>query len=172
MNEKNMRFKLIRKELGKNQTEFAQSIGLTQSSITMIERGEREVLERHIKSICSIFHVNETWFLTGKGTMFTQEKEKADLVKWAERLAYEGDSFAHRLAVVISRLTPEQLDTLAEIAEQLASSSKEKHDVNEPAALQQELTFTSYDIPEEKLSASDGDDTVGENALIVAERRE
>lgn len=121
----NTRFKSVRKALGKNQTEFAKEIGLTQSSITMIERGERDVLERHIKTICSIFHVNEKWLVDGEGTMFTKEKEKTDLVAWAERMAAEGDTFAHRLAVVISRLTPEQLDTLAEIAEKLVGQAKE-----------------------------------------------
>ncbi len=130
----NTRFKSVRKALGKNQTEFAKEIGLTQSSITMIERGERDVLERHIKTICSIFHVNEKWLVDGEGTMFTKEKEKTDLVAWAERMAAEGDTFAHRLAVVISRLTPEQLDTLAEIAEKLVGQSKKEA----PAAPQKE----------------------------------
>jgi len=168
----NGRINLLRKELGLNQKEFGSRIGLGQAGISWMEQAGNTVTEQNIAMICKEFNVDKKWLLTGEGTMFTQEKEKADLVAWATRLAYEGDTFAHRLAVTLSRLNDEQLEMIANIVEQLAANGKEKHDVNEPVALQQELTFTSYDIPEEKLSASDGDDTVGESALIVAERRE
>ena len=166
----NERIRLLRKELGLNQNDFAQRIGLKQGAVSKFEQSGSTVTEQNVSMICKEFNVDKRWLLTGEGTMFTQEKEKADLVAWATRLAYEGDTFAHRLAVTLSRLNDEQLEMIANIVEQLAANGKEKHDVNEPAALQQELTFTSYDIPEEKLSASDGD--VGESALIVAERRE
>lgn len=156
----NTRFKLVRKTLGKNQTDFAKEIGLTQSSITMIERGERDVLERHVKSICSIFHVDENWLLNGEGEMFSKEKEKTDLMEWAERLSEEGDSFAYRLAVCISNLTQEQLDMLAEIAEKLVAED------NRPRRKQHECLSDSP----AKISTSY--ETTSESVLMVAEHRE
>ena len=156
----NTRFKLVRKTLGKNQTDFAKEIGLTQSSITMIERGERDVLERHVKSICSIFHVDENWLLTGEGEMFSKEKEKTDLMVWAEKLSEEGDTFAYRLAVCVSKLNQDQLDMLAEIAEKLVANDK-KAERNQYECISDAPT-----------NVSSGYEPVVESVLMVAEHGE
>ena len=130
----NSRIRILRKELGLKQYEFANSIGLKNGAISWMEKSGNTVTDQNIEMICSKFKVNKKWLVDGEGTMFTKEKEKTDLVAWAERMAAEGDTFAHRLAVVISRLTPEQLDTLAEIAEKLVGQSKKEA----PAAPQKE----------------------------------
>ena len=41
----------------------------------MIKLGDRKVQDRHIKTICSIFNVNEDWFRTGKGEMFNKKND-------------------------------------------------------------------------------------------------
>lgn len=66
------RLKQLRELLGYNQTEFSKSLGLGRSTLGMMEVGKREILERHIKTICSIFNVNENWLRTGEGEMFVQ----------------------------------------------------------------------------------------------------
>lgn len=70
----NERVKMVRKHFCQNQTEFGKRIGLTQSSVTFIENGKREVSEKHIKIICSEFRVNEDWLRTGEGDMISGEK--------------------------------------------------------------------------------------------------
>lgn len=69
------RLKYIRKALNLTQTKFAKEIGLSQTSLGMIEVGDRKVQDRHIKTICSIFNVNEDWFRTGKGEMFIKVED-------------------------------------------------------------------------------------------------
>jgi len=64
------RLKYIRKTLNLTQKNFAKEIGLSQTSLGMIEVGDRKVQDRHIKTICSLFNVNENWFRTGNGEMF------------------------------------------------------------------------------------------------------
>ena len=64
------RIRLIRKELGLNQGQFSGKIGLTQTSVSMIERGRSVLTEKNIKLICATFAVNEDWLRTGKGEMF------------------------------------------------------------------------------------------------------
>lgn len=64
------RLKLLRKELQLTQEEFAKSIGLGKSSIAMIETGERTLLDRHIKLICTLWNVNPNWLVYGNGQMF------------------------------------------------------------------------------------------------------
>lgn len=67
------RLKELRKALNLNQTEFAQQLGLTQSTITLLEHGKSPITEKHIKPICSVFNVNENWFRTGRGEMFNDD---------------------------------------------------------------------------------------------------
>jgi transcriptional regulator with XRE-family HTH domain len=64
------RIRLIRKKIGLKQGEFADRIGLTQTSMSMIEAGKSSLTDKNIKLICATFGVNEDWLRTGKGTMF------------------------------------------------------------------------------------------------------
>ena len=73
MNSINDRVKQIRISIDKNQTEFADMLGFAQSGIAMIESGKRSVSDRHIKTICSVFNVSESWLRTGDGDMFVQD---------------------------------------------------------------------------------------------------
>lgn len=78
------RIKEIRKALGLNQEDFSKKIGLSQSSLAMIEVGKRNFSDKHIKLICSTFNINEQWLRTGNGDMFSTspyEKEFMDIFK-------------------------------------------------------------------------------------------
>jgi DNA-binding XRE family transcriptional regulator len=64
------RLRAVRKKLGLNQWDFARQIGLTQTTISMIEVGSTVLTEKNIKLICVTFNVNEHWLRTGQGEMF------------------------------------------------------------------------------------------------------
>ncbi len=51
-----------------NQADFSKRLGIGQSTLAMMEVGKRTILDRHIKTICSLFHVDEHWFRTGEGS--------------------------------------------------------------------------------------------------------
>ncbi len=72
------RLKLIRANLGISQLEFAKALGIGQSTLGMMEVGKREILDRHIKTICSVFNINEDWFRTGKGEMYNGNEISLD----------------------------------------------------------------------------------------------
>ena len=67
----NERIKLLRKTLGLNQKDFGDKLGITDASVSRIEKGERNPSEQTIKSICREFNVNYAWLLEGKGEMFS-----------------------------------------------------------------------------------------------------
>ena len=69
----NERLRIVRSHMEMNQSEFARALGIGQSTLAMMETGRREIHERHIKTICSIFNVNERWFRTGEGEPFPTE---------------------------------------------------------------------------------------------------
>jgi transcriptional regulator with XRE-family HTH domain len=76
------RVKKARKYLNLNQTEFAKTVGLTQTALSMIEIGKSKLTEKNIKLICNIHNINERWLRCGEGEMFCAspyEKEFSDI---------------------------------------------------------------------------------------------
>lgn len=74
----NDRVKEVRKNLNLSQEEFGNSIGLSKSGISNIEKGTRNVTSKHIKLISTIFGIDELWLKTGiKSTesLISSEKE-------------------------------------------------------------------------------------------------
>ena len=69
----NQRIKILRKSLNLTQKEFAQKIYVSTSFQTLLELGQKKVLDRHIKLIVSAFGVSEAWLRTGEGEMFEKD---------------------------------------------------------------------------------------------------
>ncbi|MDP1394429.1 helix-turn-helix transcriptional regulator [Lysinibacillus capsici] len=87
------RIKEIRNALSMNQTEFAQHLGLSQSTLAMIEVGKRTFNDKHIKIICSTFNINEDWLRTGKGEMFNSSLYEKELIDIFDNLAPETQEY-------------------------------------------------------------------------------
>lgn len=81
------RLKKIRKSLGLNQTEFSKHLGITQTAYSMIENGNRPLARKYVKIICSLFNVNEDWFLTGEGDMFLSSPYEKEFIEIFSHLA-------------------------------------------------------------------------------------
>jgi transcriptional regulator with XRE-family HTH domain len=75
----NNRILELRKTLHLSQESFGQKIMLSKSGISNLERGQRTVTERTIKTICSTFNVNEEWLRTGEGDMFTTSEDLIEI---------------------------------------------------------------------------------------------
>ena len=61
------RIREVRKSLKMTMDQFGERIGVTKSTISNIENGNRNATEHMIKSICREFEVNEEWLRTGAG---------------------------------------------------------------------------------------------------------
>ena len=57
----NERLNLLRKTLNISQEEFGKRLGVTGASISRLEKGERNITEQMIKSICREFNVDYIW---------------------------------------------------------------------------------------------------------------
>ena len=69
----NERIRWFRKDhLRISQAEFAQVIGMKQTSVSTFERNGASVSDQIVKSICMGFSVNEAWLRTGEGEMLEQ----------------------------------------------------------------------------------------------------
>lgn len=64
----NERMRYIRKEILQfNQTQFAETIGMKQTSVSSMEKNGATVSEQAIKSTSAIHGISEVWIRTGKG---------------------------------------------------------------------------------------------------------
>ena len=104
------RLKLLRKELGLNQQEFANKVGVNRGTLANYEVGRNEPIDAVVKLICDKFHVNETWLRTGEGEMFIEVDQKDDIQRMVdEMLANDSADLKRRLVAAILRLSPEQI---------------------------------------------------------------
>jgi transcriptional regulator with XRE-family HTH domain len=71
----------IRKALKMKQGEFAKRLGIKQSVVSNIERGQNGITDANIRLICVVFNVNEEWLRTGKGEMFIPENSLSEQEK-------------------------------------------------------------------------------------------
>lgn len=71
----NERIKDLRKIVGLSQKEFGEHIGVSDTAISKIEKGERNPSEQTIKSICREFNVNYAYLKEGLGDMFSNLPE-------------------------------------------------------------------------------------------------
>lgn len=71
----NERIKLLRKTIGLSQRDFGKKIGVGDTAISKIEKGENTPSEQTVKSICREFNVNYAWLLEGIGDMFSAVPE-------------------------------------------------------------------------------------------------
>ena len=65
----------LRSALNLNQEEFAKKIRVSKGYITSLENSHRELNSRLVKLISDTFGANEDWLQTGKGKMFTEQKD-------------------------------------------------------------------------------------------------
>lgn len=124
----NERIRLLRKELGLNQSDFGNKIGVKQGTVAGYESGARTPLDAVVSSICREFDVNEEWLRTGEGEMFEQMTEQQKLLKYTGMLLKDKDS-AIVNAIQSFIVTYEQLDdtskaTLEKIAQQFIDNQK------------------------------------------------
>lgn len=124
----NERIRLLRKELGLNQSDFGNKIGVKQGTVAGYESGARTPLDAVVSSICKEFDVNEEWLRTGEGEMFEQMTEQQKLLKYTGMLLKDKDS-AIVNAIQSFIVTYEQLDdtskaTLEKIAQQFIDNLK------------------------------------------------
>ncbi len=72
MDEINTRFKEMRKRLKLSQKQLGDSLGLSDSGISSIEKGTRNVTAKHIKLLEATFGIRENWLRTGEEPMLVQ----------------------------------------------------------------------------------------------------
>lgn len=105
----NKRIKQLRTELGMNQTDFGKKLGIAQTYLSQIEKGDRDVTDKIFKIICLVLwdgkHVNEKWLETGDGDMFEKQSKDIEISSLlADVENMDNSNFKKRLISALARL--------------------------------------------------------------------
>lgn len=123
----NERIKAVRLALGISQEEFGKRLGVTRGAITNIELNKVEPKPLFVDLICREFNVNEDWLKNGAEPMFLQRSRNEELSAFFGDLLNGELDFKHRLISVMSRLSVDQWQMLADMANMLVEEmQKEK----------------------------------------------
>ena len=121
----NERIKKLRQTLGLSQDEFGRRLGVTRGAVTNIELNKVAPKPLFVDLICREFNVSEEWLRTGEGEMFQPKSRNEELFEFAAKVA-EGDpgNIQAQLLSVMSRLTDEQWEVLAQVAREFVEEVK------------------------------------------------
>ena len=107
------RIRAVRKKLGLNQANFAKQIGLTQTSLSMLEVGDNSITEKNVKLICVTFNVNEHWLRTGEGQMFNSSPYAKEVGDIMENLTSETQQYLLLMARELLNIQEQLLNNTA-----------------------------------------------------------
>ena len=108
----NERIRVLRKTLKLKQADFGRQIGLTQTSLSMIERGVNNLTDKNIKLICSAFNVSEEWLREGTGNMFNDNPYVKELCAICNALTPETQLSLLKMARELRRIEERLLDSI------------------------------------------------------------
>lgn len=114
----NKRIKELRIVLGLNQTDFAESIGVTRGVIANIELGRVKPREGILNMLMKIYDVNKNWLLNNEGNMFYSSEKNIELEKLMNEA--KNNSFLCDLLLKISKLDSGSLDFVDELVNRIS----------------------------------------------------
>lgn len=125
--EQHERIKKVRKAFNLTMEQFGERIGVAKSTISNIEKGNRNATDHMIKSICREYNVNEDWLRTGSGgdeNMFIPE----DAIKYIKmgKAAKTPNEFREFLIQIMESLPDEYCDFLYEEFKRFAENQAKK----------------------------------------------
>lgn len=125
--EQGQRVKAVRKELGMTLDAFGKRVGVTKTAISNIENGARCLTDQMLLSICREFNVNEQWLRSGEGDMFLRLSRNDEIAAYVARVMKDENAYyQQKMLLFFSRLSPEMLRKLEEVAEDILSEPKKE----------------------------------------------
>lgn len=125
--EQGQRVKAVRKELGMTLDAFGKRVGVTKTAISNIENGARCLTDQMLLSICREFNVNEQWLRSGEGDMFLRLSRNDEIAAYVARVMKDENAYyQQKMLLFFSRLSPEMLRKLEEVAEDILSEQKKE----------------------------------------------
>lgn len=119
----NERIRELRKHLNLTMEAFGSRIGVSKSTISNIENGNREATEHMIKSICREFGADYMWLTTGEGEMFVESDD--DFFERIDRIMAGENETRKNMFKALLYASDEDIEALARIIELFSNAKKD-----------------------------------------------
>lgn len=113
------RIRELRKTLKMTMEQFGEKIGVTKSTISNIENGNRNATEHMVKSICREFNVDYIWLTTGGGEMFVDTDD--DFIERIDHIMVGEDDARKNLFKALLEASDEDIAAFQRIIDLFAS---------------------------------------------------
>ena len=119
------RVKELRKSINYTLDKFGGKLGVQKSAISKIEKGENNLTDQMLLSICREFNVSEEWLRTGNGNMFADVPVEDDYFKAATQISKSSDKFAMQAIIEYWKLDDTSKKVLRDYIYKIAEKSRE-----------------------------------------------
>lgn len=118
------RIKKVRKLNNLTMEQFGNRIGITKSSVSLLESGKNSPSEQTLKLICKEFNVDMEWLQTGNGEITKEIPSKLSF--YLGQIEGGDDEFIQDLIEVYMELDPDSKQALRTISEKMAEKRKNR----------------------------------------------
>lgn len=119
----NERIRELRKSLNLTMEAFGERIGVSKSTISNIENGNREATEHMIKSICREFGADYMWLTSGDGEMFVESDD--DFFEKIDRIMAGENETRKNMFKALLYASDDDIEALARIIELFLNAKKD-----------------------------------------------
>ncbi len=105
---KNDRVKIVREHYNLKQDEFAESIGITQGTLSGIENNKVTLSKQNFLAICGTYDINKEWLETGKGDMKLVLSRNERYAKAVNEIFKDEDPFIANMIIEVSQWPSEE----------------------------------------------------------------
>lgn len=119
----NERIRELRKHLNLTMEAFGSRIGVSKSTISNIENGNREATEHMIKSICREFGADYMWLTSGEGEMFVESDD--EFFERIDRIMAGENETRKNMFKALLYASDDDIEALARIIELFSNAKKD-----------------------------------------------
>ncbi len=124
------RIKQIRKENHMTLEQFGNILGVTQTTVSRIENGKRNLTEAMRKSICREFNVDPIWLTTGEGDKYIDQAVESIAI--LDKILHNESKLAKTMFKMFAQYTLEDWKDLERIVNKSAEYIKMLETKDEP----------------------------------------
>jgi len=123
------RIKELRLAAGKTQAEFAETLSVSRGAVAIWETvDDRPPSSVTISLMCDKYNINRQWLETGEGEMYRSLPRDSEIAAFFGTLVSddndERSDLKRKIVQLLAKMTPEQWEALAGIAESWAELNK------------------------------------------------
>lgn len=116
----NNRIRYVRKKADLTQEAFGARLGITKSSVSLLESGRNNPSDQTIKLICAEFGISYQWLVNGIGEMEADDSSEAQAI--VDSVMTSDDDFAKSVIVAFAKLGEAEWQVIKKIVDDIKKS--------------------------------------------------